>query len=68
MANEWPAGQKVRLTGSRFAGSVGRVEDASQNQAGEMMVVVRVWRVGPGVVLGRGQTCIVSASDVEAVK
>ena len=56
--------QKVRITGSRFAGSVGRVEDLVENRMNESMVSVRVWRVGPGVVLKRGETCLVARSDV----
>jgi hypothetical protein len=69
MTAQLHAGQKVKIVGSRFDGSVGRVEIEPFNRPdGQLAVGIRVWRKGPGVIMSRGETCVVLASCVEPAK
>jgi hypothetical protein len=68
MAAKFITGQKVRIIGSRFAGSLGKVQVAFVSRDGTPLVNVQVWTVGPGVILNRGDACLVSPDDLELIK
>jgi hypothetical protein len=69
MTAQLTEGQRVRIVGTRFDGSVGRVVSILVGRPGDDLAVeIRVWRAGPGVALGRGESCVVPAVYVELVK
>jgi hypothetical protein len=66
MNRQLAEGQKVRIVGTRFDGCVGRIESVLVGRPGDdLSVEVRVSKVGPGVVLSRGETCVIPAEYVE---